>query len=71
MNRSRVLQTCRADGVLLKPDRPASAVDACFLRADPARCAGLLIDAAAAYAPGSGVLDAPPPSGMIPTFCHS
>ena len=35
VNRTRVLQTCRADGLLLKPDRPALAVDACFLTAAP------------------------------------
>ena len=29
-NRSLVMQLCRADGVLLKPDRPATAVDAQF-----------------------------------------
>ena len=40
VNRTRALQTCRADGLLLKPDRPATAVDACFTdHADPAECA--------------------------------
>ena len=40
-DRALVLRTCRADGVLVKPDVPLAALDRCFLRhtslgADPA-----------------------------------
>ncbi len=31
MDRERLLRTCRSDGVLLKPDRPAAPIDAMFL----------------------------------------
>src|SRR6185437_3099293 len=30
-NRSLVMRTCRSDGMLLKPDRPATPIDASFL----------------------------------------
>jgi len=35
LNKTRVMTTCRADGTVLKPDRPVTAVDACFRRANP------------------------------------
>jgi len=35
LNASRVMTSCRKDGILLKPDRPLATSDACFLRADP------------------------------------
>lgn len=35
LNKTRVMTTCRADGVVLKPDRPLTAVDACFRQANP------------------------------------
>ena len=30
LNKSRIMTTCRADGTVLKPDRPVSTVDWCF-----------------------------------------
>lgn len=38
LNASRVLAACRADGFILKPDAPATPVDACFGRAAPELC---------------------------------
>lgn len=40
LNKSRVMATCRADGTVLKPDRPVSVSDACFAPdvSDPASC---------------------------------
>eukprot|EP01063_Lacrimia_lanifica_P006557 TRINITY_DN1403_c2_g1_i1.p1 TRINITY_DN1403_c2_g1~~TRINITY_DN1403_c2_g1_i1.p1 ORF type:complete len:750 (+),score=268.71 TRINITY_DN1403_c2_g1_i1:63-2312(+) len=35
LNASRVMTTCRADGVVLKPDKPVATVDWCFAQADP------------------------------------
>ena len=35
LNASRVMATCRGDGVVLKPDKPATTVDSCFKSADP------------------------------------
>lgn len=35
LNKSRVMTTCRADGQVLKPDRPLTPPDACFLRGEP------------------------------------
>jgi len=35
LNKTRVMTTCRADGEVLKPDRPLTAVDACFREANP------------------------------------
>jgi hypothetical protein len=35
LNKTRVMTTCRADGAVLKPDRPLTAVDACFRDANP------------------------------------
>eukprot|EP00911_Craspedida_sp_UC1_P001214 UC1_evm2s915 len=34
LNKSRVMTTCRADGKVLRPDRPISTVDDCFRGAD-------------------------------------
>merc|ERR1712151_96280 len=34
LNKTRVMSTCRADGTVLKPDRPITATDACFRRAN-------------------------------------
>jgi hypothetical protein len=33
LNKSRVMTTCRADGTVLKPDRPLTIADECFTRA--------------------------------------
>ena len=30
LNATRVMMTCRGDGVVLKPDKPATTVDSCF-----------------------------------------
>ena len=30
LNATRVMTTCRGDGVVLKPDKPVSTVDSCF-----------------------------------------
>mmetsp|Transcript_4727 Transcript_4727/g.14773 ORF Transcript_4727/g.14773 Transcript_4727/m.14773 type:complete len:444 (+) Transcript_4727:181-1512(+) len=38
VNASRVLASCRSDGVVLKPDRPLVLSDACFSRALPETC---------------------------------
>ncbi|CAE8643087.1 unnamed protein product [Polarella glacialis] len=39
LNASRVMSTCRSDGVLLKPDRPLAPLGSCFARGvDPAAC---------------------------------
>jgi hypothetical protein len=41
LNKTRVMATCRADGIVLKPDRPVSVSDACFVAGasmDPAVC---------------------------------
>lgn len=38
LNRSRVMATCRGDGVLLKPDKPVTVTDECF-RLGNATCA--------------------------------
>jgi hypothetical protein len=35
LNKTRVMTSCRADGTVLKPDRPITAVDACFRKANP------------------------------------
>jgi len=35
LNASRVMTTCRADGLVLKPDRPLTPPDACFLAGNP------------------------------------
>jgi len=35
LNKTRTMTSCRADGYLLKPDKPVSTTDACFRRADP------------------------------------
>jgi hypothetical protein len=35
LNKSRVMTTCRADGQVLKPDRPLTPPDACFSRGEP------------------------------------
>lgn len=35
LNKSRVMTSCRQDGVLLKPDKPVTTTDSCFLSADP------------------------------------
>jgi len=35
LNASRVMTTCRKDGVVLKPDRPATTTDECFRKGDP------------------------------------
>merc|ERR1711964_730256 len=35
LNATRVKATCRSDGMVLKPDRPATTTDACFLSGDP------------------------------------
>lgn len=35
LNKSRVMATCRKDGLVLKPDRPLTTPDACFLRRQP------------------------------------
>lgn len=35
LNKTRVMTTCRADGTVLKPDRPLTVVDACFRKANP------------------------------------
>ena len=35
MNASRVMTTCRKDGYVLKPDKPLSTSEYCFLHADP------------------------------------
>lgn len=36
LNASRVMTSCRKDGLILKPDRPVMTSDVCFLAADPA-----------------------------------
>jgi len=39
LNASRVMSTCRADGKVLKPDRPIMPLESCFLQGvDPAVC---------------------------------
>lgn len=42
LNKTRIMQTCRADGVVLKPDRPVVMSDSCFGAtrpyADPVDC---------------------------------
>lgn len=39
LNASRVMSTCRSDGVLLKPDKPVAPFESCFATgADPATC---------------------------------
>ena len=39
LNASRILRTCRSDGMILKPDRPIVLADACFHRGgDPYYC---------------------------------
>ena len=35
LNKSRVMTTCRGDGMVLKPDRPVVPSDWCMLQADP------------------------------------
>jgi len=35
LNKTRVMTTCRADGYVLKPDKPVSTSEYCFLQADP------------------------------------
>ena len=30
LNATRVMMTCRGDGVVLKPDKPVTTVDSCF-----------------------------------------
>ena len=30
LNATRVMTTCRGDGVVLKPDKPVTTVDSCF-----------------------------------------
>jgi hypothetical protein len=35
LNASRVMTTCRKDGRVLKPDRPVSTMDTCFLSEKP------------------------------------
>jgi len=35
LNKTRVMTSCRHDGVVLKPDKPVSTTDTCFLSADP------------------------------------
>jgi len=39
LNASRVMSTCRSDGILLKPDRPLMPLESCFASGtDPASC---------------------------------
>eukprot|EP00632_Arachnochrysis_sp_CCMP2950_P005798 CAMPEP_0185701764 /NCGR_PEP_ID=MMETSP1164-20130828/10199_1 /TAXON_ID=1104430 /ORGANISM="Chrysoreinhardia sp, Strain CCMP2950" /LENGTH=757 /DNA_ID=CAMNT_0028368873 /DNA_START=22 /DNA_END=2295 /DNA_ORIENTATION=- len=38
LNASRVMATCRTDGIVLKPDRPLRAAEACFATAAPENC---------------------------------
>jgi hypothetical protein len=38
LNATRVMAACRADGYILKPDAPATPVDACFGRSAPELC---------------------------------
>jgi len=35
LNKTRIMTTCREDGVVLKPDKPVSTSDWCFRQADP------------------------------------
>jgi len=35
LNKSRVMASCRSDGLVLKPDAPLTTSESCFLRADP------------------------------------
>merc|ERR1711937_512256 len=35
LNKTRIMSTCRSDGRVLKPDKPLTVVDSCFLRRDP------------------------------------
>merc|ERR1719382_2358976 len=35
LNKTRVMTTCRLDGVVLKPDRPIVTTDWCMMQADP------------------------------------
>jgi len=35
LNKTRIMTSCRDDGVVLKPDRPVSTSDWCFTQADP------------------------------------
>jgi len=35
LNKTRIMTTCRQDGIVLKPDRPVSTSDWCFTQADP------------------------------------
>ena len=38
LNKTRIMTTCRADGQVLKPDKPVSISDYCFKNGDPSKC---------------------------------
>ncbi len=38
LNASRVMATCRKDGLVLKPDVPLTTVDECFREKQPEKC---------------------------------
>jgi hypothetical protein len=51
-DRELVLRTCRADGVLVRPDVPLAATDQCFARHPVARAAPLVAEAWSDHAAG-------------------
>jgi len=63
LNRSRVLASCRSDGVLLKPDAPITTADECFRTGeDPSLCFVYTTQAALPAEEGSELR---PPKGAV------